>query len=110
MSDDDAGFALPAFDAAAALVQIRRALRELKLVERGAAFELRGREVVRLATEDGALAAQLAFALVGRARFASVVVVERNHGGIRAGFAVEAKSGSGGRRLSSASACAGGSA
>lgn len=66
MSDDDAGFALPAFDAAAALVQIRRALRELKLVERGAAFELRGKTVLRLATEDGALAAQLARRLAQR--------------------------------------------
>ena len=61
MSDDnDFGFALPAFDAGNALVQLKRALRDLKLSERGNGFELRGKAVVQLAVEDGAVAARLA--------------------------------------------------
>jgi hypothetical protein len=60
MSDDDLGFAVPPFNTDNALAQIRRALRDLKLAERGTAFELRGKRVVELATEDGALAVRLA--------------------------------------------------
>lgn len=58
--DNDFGFALPAFDAGNALVQLKRSLRDLKLAERGNAFELRGKTVVQLAVEDGAVAARLA--------------------------------------------------
>ncbi|MBL8335120.1 MAG: hypothetical protein JNM08_18540 [Rubrivivax sp.] len=58
--DNDFGFALPAFDAGNALVQLKRSLRDLKLAERGNAFELRGKTVVHLAVEDGAVAARLA--------------------------------------------------
>lgn len=58
--DNDFGFALPAFDAGNALVQLKRALRDLKLAERGNGFELRGKAVVQLAMEDGAVAAKLA--------------------------------------------------
>jgi ABC-type sulfate/molybdate transport systems ATPase subunit len=51
----------PAFDAANALVQVRRSLRDLRLAERGNSFELKGRAVVQLAVEDGvAIAARLA--------------------------------------------------
>ena len=60
MSDDDFGFALPAFNADNALVQIKRALRDLKLAERGSGFELKGKAVLRLAVEDGGIAVMLA--------------------------------------------------
>lgn len=58
--DNDFGFALPAFNADNALLQLKRALRDLKLGERGNGFELRGKAVVQLAVEDGAVAAKLA--------------------------------------------------
>ena len=60
MADDDLGFALPPFDAGGALAQLKRALRDLKLAERGSGFELRGKAVVQLALEDGAIAVRLA--------------------------------------------------
>jgi hypothetical protein len=59
-SSDDFGFAPPPFDADAALVALKRSLRDLKLAERGNAYELRGKRVVELALEDGAIAAKLA--------------------------------------------------
>ena len=49
---DDFGFAPPPFKADEALVQIRRALRDLKLAERGLAHELRGKRVLELAVDD----------------------------------------------------------
>ena len=58
--DNDFGFAPPPFDAGNALQQLKRALRDLKLAERGSGFELRGKTVVQLAVEDGAIAARLA--------------------------------------------------
>jgi hypothetical protein len=58
MSDD--GWALPAFKADEALVTIKRALRDMKLAERGNAFELRGKRVVELAVESAAINAKLA--------------------------------------------------
>jgi hypothetical protein len=60
MADDDFGFAPPAFNADNALVQIKRSLRDLKLTERGSGFELKGKAVVQLAVEDGAIGARLA--------------------------------------------------
>jgi hypothetical protein len=60
MVDDDFGFTPPPFKAADALVQIKRALRDLMLAERGLAYELRGKRVVELALADGAIAAKLA--------------------------------------------------
>ncbi|MCC7151739.1 MAG: hypothetical protein IT501_07020 [Rubrivivax sp.] len=62
MADEepDTGWALPAFDPEQGLVQLRRALRDLKLSERGAGFELRGKAVVQLAVMDGAIAARVA--------------------------------------------------
>lgn len=58
--DSDFGFAPPPFNAENALVQMKRALRDLKLAERGNAYELRGKRVVELAVEDGGIAVKLA--------------------------------------------------
>jgi hypothetical protein len=58
--DNDFGFALPAFDAGNALVQLKRALRDLKLAERGNGFELKGKTVLQLALDEGAVAVRLA--------------------------------------------------
>jgi hypothetical protein len=60
MADDDFGFAPPPFDAGNALQQLQRSLRDLKLGARGKGFELRGRTVVELELQDGAVAARLA--------------------------------------------------
>ena len=60
MSDDDPGFAPPAFSADNALVQIKRALRDLKLAERGSGFELKGKAVLQLAAEEGGITVKLA--------------------------------------------------
>ena len=55
MSDDDfGGFATPAFKPEDALQQIKRALRDLKLSERGQGFDLRGKPVLELQLERGA--------------------------------------------------------
>lgn len=59
-SGDFGGFAPPPFDAAAALVTLKRSLRDLGLAERGPGFELRGKRVVELAAEDGAIRARVA--------------------------------------------------
>lgn len=58
--EPDAGWALPAFDAAQAVTQLQRALRDLKLAPRDAGFELRGKAVVQLTVADGVIAARLA--------------------------------------------------
>ncbi len=47
-------FAPPAFNPDNALQQIQRALRDLKLAERGSGFDLRGKPVVALQLERGA--------------------------------------------------------
>lgn len=60
MSDDTFSLPTPAFKAEEALVQFRRALRELKLAERGNAYELRGKRIAELALDDGAIAVKLA--------------------------------------------------
>ncbi len=61
MSDEGlGGFALPPFNTDNALAQLKRSLRDLKLTERGNAFELRGKRVVELSAEDGAIAVRLA--------------------------------------------------
>ena len=59
MSLEDFGFAPPPFDAAAALLQLRRQLRELKLDERGAQYLLKGRPVAELKAGDAAIEAWL---------------------------------------------------
>lgn len=63
MSDNDselAGFAPPPFDPAAALLQLKRSLRDLKLVERGNGFEMRGKRVVEFDADDTVIHARLA--------------------------------------------------
>ena len=59
-NDSDVGFAAPPFDAEAALVTLQRTLRDLNLAERGKAFEQRGKRVVELALEGGAIQAKVA--------------------------------------------------
>ena len=56
----DFGFAPPPFDAAAALLTLKRTLRDLKLAERGNAFEQRGKPVAELVVEGDAIQARLA--------------------------------------------------
>jgi hypothetical protein len=53
-------FAPPPFNADNALVTIKRALRDMKLAERGNAFELRGKRVVELAIDGASINAKLA--------------------------------------------------
>ena len=62
VSDDSTlgGFAPPPFKADEALVQIKRALRDLKLAERGNAYELRGKRVLELAPASDSIAVKLA--------------------------------------------------
>jgi hypothetical protein len=55
MSDDFASFAPPPFDPAAALLQLKRSLRDLKLAERGNGCEWKGKPVLRWALGDGVL-------------------------------------------------------
>jgi hypothetical protein len=58
MSDDF--FAPPPFDPASALATLKRQLRDLKLAERGGAFELAGQPVARAEAGDGVLKLALA--------------------------------------------------
>ncbi len=60
MTDDSFGFAPPPFNADNALITIKRSLRDLKLSERGNAYEMRGKRVVELAVEGAAINARLA--------------------------------------------------
>ena len=60
MSDETFGFAPPPFKPDDALAQIKRALRDLKLAERGNGFELRGKRVVELAVDGASITARLA--------------------------------------------------
>jgi hypothetical protein len=60
MDDNEFGFALPAFHADHALVQLKRSLRDLKLAERTGGFELKGKVVLQAALEDGAIVVKLA--------------------------------------------------
>jgi hypothetical protein len=58
--EPDFGFAPPPFNAENALVQLKRALRDLKLAERGNAYELRGKRVLELAPDGGRIQVKLA--------------------------------------------------
>lgn len=58
--DDSFGFVPPPFEPADALGTLKRQLRDLKLSERGNAFELRGKRVAELAVEGQAIQAKLA--------------------------------------------------
>jgi hypothetical protein len=59
-NEDTFGFAAPPFNADNALVTIKRALRDMKLAERGDAYELRGKRVVELSIDGDKIAAKLA--------------------------------------------------
>jgi len=59
-SDDGFGFAAPPFKAADALLTLKRQLRDMKLTERGNAFEQRGKRALELAVEGDAIQAKLA--------------------------------------------------
>jgi len=74
MSDDSFGFAPPPFNAEAALQQLQRALRDLKLTERHGGFETRGKRVAELRLTDDALHARLARRLVLTPEFDSSVI------------------------------------
>jgi hypothetical protein len=76
MSNDDsfAGFAPPPFNAENALVALKRALRDMKLAERGNAYELRGKRVVELAVEGAAIHAKLARRLMMTPEWDRIVV------------------------------------
>jgi hypothetical protein len=50
----------PPFQAEAALVLLKRSLRDLRLTERGTGFEWKGRRVVELALGEDAITARLA--------------------------------------------------
>jgi hypothetical protein len=61
--DDGSGWAVPtpAFDATAALVALKRQLREFRpLAERGLRYEVRGQRVIELEAADGRIDARLA--------------------------------------------------
>ena len=60
MREDAFGFAPPPFKPDDALAQIKRALRDLRLAERGNGFDLRGKRVVELTVEAAAIKARLA--------------------------------------------------
>jgi len=57
---DDFGFAPPPCQPDEALVTLKRQLRDLKLAERGNAFEQRGKRVVELAVDGASIQAKLA--------------------------------------------------
>ena len=58
--NDDFGLGPPPFDAAGALVVLKRELRAMKLVERDNAFAQHGKRVVELAIDADTIAARLA--------------------------------------------------
>ncbi len=58
--DGGIGFAPPPFNAQAALQQLQRGLRDLKLAERHGGFDLRGKRVAELRVADSVLHARLA--------------------------------------------------
>jgi hypothetical protein len=60
MPDDEFGFAPPPFNAVNALQQIQRAMRDLRLAERGVAYELRGKRVIELHLQGNTIAARVA--------------------------------------------------
>ncbi len=62
MNDDTEtwGFAPPPFNAEAALLQLKRSLRDLGLTERSGGFELKGRAALRWTLQEGHIALQLA--------------------------------------------------
>jgi hypothetical protein len=59
MPDDDWGFAPPPFNPENALQQLQRAMRDCKLSGRGNGFEFKGKPVIELEIDQGAIAARL---------------------------------------------------
>lgn len=57
MSEEDWGFALPAFNAEDALQRLRRDARELGLTERSGVFERKGVAIAKFVLSDGVLTA-----------------------------------------------------
>ena len=57
---NDGAFAPPPFKPEDALQQLKRALRDLKLAERGSGFELRGKRVLELKSDATLITARLA--------------------------------------------------
>jgi hypothetical protein len=60
VSEEYGGFSPPPFNADNALLTIKRALRDMKLAERGNAFEMRGKRVVELSIDGATINAKLA--------------------------------------------------
>ena len=60
MSEDSFGLVPPPFQPEAALIGLRRSLRDLGLAERGAGFELRGKRVLELAADGSTIRARIA--------------------------------------------------
>jgi hypothetical protein len=56
---EESMFAPPPFDAAQALVQLKKQLRDLRLAERGAAYEIKGQPVIELTLAGAAIQARL---------------------------------------------------
>jgi hypothetical protein len=78
MSDDAFGFAPPPFKPDDALVQIKRSLRDLKLNERGHAFDLRGKRVLELSIDGAQIHARIARKLALTPEFDKLVVAQAN--------------------------------
>ena len=57
---NDENFAAPPFNAADALIGLKRQLRDLKLAERGNAFEQRGKRVAEVSIDGGTIQIKLA--------------------------------------------------
>lgn len=60
---DESSFAPPPFNPADALTPLKRQMRDLRLAERGTAFELKGKSVVELKATPDAIEARLAKSL-----------------------------------------------
>ena len=72
--EGDFGFAPPPFRPADALVALKRQLLDLKLAERGNAFELRGKRVVELNADSSTITAKLARKLALTPQWDTVLV------------------------------------
>ena len=59
-NDDNWSLPTPAFKADEALVALKRSLRDLKLAERGNAYEMRGKRVVELSLDGAAIGVKVA--------------------------------------------------
>lgn len=64
MSEETWGFAAPAFKAEEALVQLKRSLRDLGLVERSGGFEAQAKRALEFELQEGAIAIRLARRLI----------------------------------------------